>query len=143
MEDPELMDVQIENSEGVNYLTDFGIIRLHATIMGCTVEEARDWLRSPAGLNSAIIRPRNAAYYEEDADIPLQAAYLAHGVAEGQLFIDGNKRTGLVAMETFLNANGYWLTATDDALVEWMLDLSKGLSVYGLAKRISDNSESL
>jgi len=57
MEDPELMDVQIENGEGVNYLTDFEVMRLYATIMECTVEEARDWLRNPAGLNRAIIRP--------------------------------------------------------------------------------------
>jgi death-on-curing protein len=86
------------------------------------------------------MRPRNAARYEEDADIPLQAAYLAHGIAEGQYLLDANKRTALVAMVTFLEVNGYWLTAHPEEVAGWMIDLSRGLSVYDLARRVHDNS---
>jgi hypothetical protein len=44
----------------------------------------------------------NYALYE-DADLALRAAALAHGVAESQTFIDGNKRLALIAMLTFLD----------------------------------------
>jgi hypothetical protein len=44
---------------------------------------------------------RNAHY--EQADLALQAAVLAHGIAETQPFIDAN--TPLVAMLTFLEVN--------------------------------------
>jgi hypothetical protein len=36
----------------------------------------------------------------------MQAAVLAHGIAEGQSFLDGNKRVALIAMLTFLEVNG-------------------------------------
>jgi prophage maintenance system killer protein len=36
-------------------------------------------------------KPRGYAAYE-DADLALQAAALAHGIAESQAFIDANKR---------------------------------------------------
>jgi len=36
---------------------------------------------------------------------------LAHGIAESQPFLDGNKRLALVAMLTFLKANGYRIDA--------------------------------
>jgi hypothetical protein len=42
----------------------------------------------------------------------LPAAVLAHGIAEGQPFLDGNKRLALVAMLTFLEINGYRVDAT-------------------------------
>jgi death-on-curing protein len=57
-------------------------------------------------LAGAIARPGTYAHYE-NADLALQAV-LAHGIAEGQHFIDGNKRTALVAMLTFLEINGLY-----------------------------------
>jgi prophage maintenance system killer protein len=36
----------------------------------------------------------------------MQAAVLAHGIAEGQPFIDANKGTALAALRTFLRLNG-------------------------------------
>lgn len=37
----------------------------------------------------------------------VQAAVLAHGIAEPQSFVDGNKREALIALVTFLELNGY------------------------------------
>ena len=65
---------------------------------------------------------------------------LAHGIAEGQVFLDGNKRTALLAMLTFLRVNGVVVTATDDELADWILDLSRGDSVEMLAARIRSYS---
>lgn len=49
---------------------------------------------------------------------------LAHGIAETQPFIDGNKRTALVAMLTFLELNGYAVDATDPELADWIISFS-------------------
>jgi death on curing protein len=62
-------------------------------------------LRDPGILESALLRPQQAAYYE-DADIALQAVLLALGISQGQPFLDGNKRTALAAMIVFLRMNG-------------------------------------
>lgn len=74
------------------YLTSVDVLELHGLIIGATAAEAADQLRNRAGLESALARPETYAHYQ-DADLVLQAAVLAHGIAEGQQFIDGNKRT--------------------------------------------------
>lgn len=71
------------------------------------------------------------------ARIALQAAVLAHGIAEGQVFVDGNKTTALLAMLAFLDINGFTLSGPDDPeLAQWILDLSDGLTAEVLADRI-------
>jgi death-on-curing protein len=55
----------------------------------------------------------------EDADLALQAAMLAHGIAESQCFIDGNKRLALVAMLAFLEVNGYAVEASRPRKRAW------------------------
>jgi death on curing protein len=61
---------------------------------------------------------------------------LAHGIAEGQFFVDGNKRLALVAMLTFLELNGYRVQAPDPELATWILDLAAGTTPEQLAGRI-------
>jgi len=90
-----------------------------------------------AGLESALGRPRAYAHYEE-ADLALQAAVLAHGIAESQTFIDGNKRLALVAMLTFLEINGYRVEAPDSELAAWILSLSAGATPAQLGKILRD-----
>ncbi len=45
---------------------------------------------------------RSSISHYEHADLALQAAVLAHGIAEAQPFLDGNKRRALVALVTCL-----------------------------------------
>lgn len=61
-------------------------------------------LRDEGMLESAIMRPRMAAYYE--ADLIRQAALLAVGISRAQAFLDGNKRTAFLACDVFLRLNG-------------------------------------
>jgi len=72
----------------------------------------------------------------------VQAAVLAHGIAESQTFIDGNKRLALVAMLTFLEVNGYVVDASDPELAEWILRLSAGTTPAQLAELIRDRLRS-
>jgi death-on-curing protein len=117
------------------YLTLEDIFELYAAIIGGTTFQARDQLRNRRGLEGALARPASYAHYE-DADIATQAAVLAHGIAEGQSFLDGNKRLALVAMLTFLEINGYRLPVSDREFADWIIDLSTGTTSEELADRI-------
>lgn len=64
-------------------------------------------------LESAVMRPRMAAYYE-GADLIRQAALQAVGISRSQAFLDGNKRTAFGALRAFLGANGF--TFSGDSL---------------------------
>jgi death on curing protein len=122
----------------VTYFEVETILRIHANIFDVSVDEARDRVLKPEGLASVVQRPESYAYYQ-NADLALQAAVLAHGIAESQLFVDGNKRTALEAMRLFLDVNGVSLTATQNQLAQWMLDLASGLQPEALAERVRDS----
>ncbi len=92
-------------------------------------------LRSVAGLEGALARPGMHAQYD-DADVALQAAVLAEGIAEGQNFIDGNKRTAAIVLDTFLALNGWELAASDEELAAWILELGRGARASELADHI-------
>ena len=61
---------------------------------------------------------------------------LAHGIAEGQSFVDGNKRLALIAMLTFLEVNGYSVPVSDRELADWIIGLSAGTTPEELADRL-------
>ena len=69
-------------------------------------------LRDPGLLESAVARPQMAAHYES-ADLVRQAALLALGIAQNQPYLDGNKRTALLAAIVFLEVNGMRFTGDD------------------------------
>lgn len=64
------------------------------------------------------------AYGEPDA-AELAAAY-AYGIARNHPFIDGNKRTALVASFTFLYLNGYKVITSQAENVTVFLSLASG-----------------
>lgn len=122
--------------EGSPYFLDINdTITLYAILFGCTEQQAADQIRNRSGLESALARPQAYVHYQQ-ADIALQAAALAHGIAEGQHFIEGNKRLALVTMRTFLRLNGEDLTADQETLFEWIVGLSAGATVEQLAASI-------
>ena len=75
--------------------------------------------------SSALARPLNLHAYGEPS-LPRLAAAYAFGIARNHPFVDGNKRTALVAAELFLGLNGWDLTATDVECVEVFLSLAAG-----------------
>ena len=86
-----------------------------------------DSLRDSDILESALARPQQLeAYGGKSVDIAALAASLAFGIAKNHAFVDGNKRTSLVATETFLSDNGYELMADDAACVETWVRLGSG-----------------
>jgi death-on-curing protein len=120
------------------YLDLADLLDLYGAVIGGTSQQARNQLRDQSGLEGALGRPRAYAYYQ-DADLALQGAVLAHGIAEGQTFIDGNKRLALLAMLTFLELNGYYVEAPETELANWILGLSAGTTPEQLARALRDS----
>ena len=74
-------------------------------------------VRDEGLLESALARPLNRASYAKPDTAELAAIY-AIAIVKNHPFIDGNKRTGYVAMELFLGLNGMRFIATDaDAVI--------------------------
>jgi death on curing protein len=74
---------------------------------------------------SALARPRNAAAYGQPDAAELAAAY-GFGLARNHPFVDGNKRTAFVAVELFLDLNGFELDANDADCIMTMLAVAAG-----------------
>ena len=88
----------------IRYLSLADILALHQAMME-KFGLGPASLREEGLLESAIMRPRMAAYYEE-VDLIRQATLLAVSVSQAQAFLDGNKRTALAACDVFLRLNG-------------------------------------
>jgi hypothetical protein len=78
----------MEGEGGAIHLDVDVVLLVHAEIFGLSLEAARDRVLKPEGLASAVNRPPTYEHYR-DADLALQGAVLAHGIAEGQIFVDG------------------------------------------------------
>jgi death on curing protein len=128
---------EVEGTAEPIYLEFADALELYATIITGTPAQAADQLRDLGALEGALARPRSYADYE-DADLALQAAVLAHGIAESQAFIDANKRLALVAMLTFLELNGYLVEVPDPDLADWILSFSSGTTPQQLAPSLRD-----
>ncbi len=117
------------------YLGLADVVGLYADVFGYSDDDAYSRLRDEEGLQGALGRPEAHAHYA-DADLAQQGAVLAHGIAQGQYFLEGNKRSALAALATFLQINGHDLIAPQAERAEWMLALSGGLTTDWLAERI-------
>jgi death on curing protein len=82
-------------------------------------------VRDAGLLESALARPENLAAYGKPDVADLAAAY-GYGISRNHAFIDGNKRTGFVAVELFLEINGNELVASDADCVMTMLAIASG-----------------
>jgi death on curing protein len=74
---------------------------------------------------SALARPQNLAAYGDPDAAALAAAY-GYGISRNHAFIDGNKRTALVAIALFLELNGHSFEAEDGDCVMAMLAVAAG-----------------
>lgn len=84
-------------------------------------------VRDEVGLDSALARPQNLlADADTSVDAPALAAAYAFGIARNHPFVDGNKRTAIIACELFLALNGWELSASDADLYPIVLNLATG-----------------
>lgn len=92
-------------------------------------------------LESALDRPRNRLAYEPKTTVYELAATLCVGVTKNHPFIDGNKRTALLATRAFLFLNGYALEpGEEDEVLTMVAVADDSLSESALAAWLRRNS---
>lgn len=92
-------------------------------------------LRDQGLLESAIAMPEatfGGAFVHEDL-FAMAAAYAFH-IAENQPFVDGNKRTGVLAAVVFLEVNGFIVEEPPSAFYDAMIAIAaRRLTKEGLS----------
>ncbi|HEV2614081.1 MAG TPA: type II toxin-antitoxin system death-on-curing family toxin [Gammaproteobacteria bacterium] len=82
-------------------------------------------LREIGMLESALKRIDFHKNYTGLAGLFETAALLAQALAQGHVFVDGNKRTALVSTYNFLVLNGYQLTASETEAEDIIVDVAQ------------------
>jgi death-on-curing protein len=113
----------------MEYLTTHDLVWINNMITGTTQP-----------YNYVTLEAAMAAQYRygQSEDVPGQAANLLGCLLTRKPFQNGNLRTAYIATLTFLNANGYATTATDEEAAQILLEtalgrLSTSAAISGLA----------
>ena len=103
-----------------NYLTADDIIQIHDLEV-----RAGGGVRDQSLLEAAVGRPQQSAFGDDAfPTLALKAAALFDGIAEYQVFLDGNKRTAVLAVVNFYAINGYTLKVDEVVMYDLALDLA-------------------
>ena len=82
-------------------------------------------LRDEGLLESALNRAQQLLHCGSPSHFEMAAAY-AHGIVKNHPFLDGNKRSGLMAATLFLELNGWVFQSSEEEAVLQTLALAAG-----------------
>jgi death-on-curing protein len=109
----------------MRYLTLSALLRLYRRVM--QQSGGAIGLRDLGALEAVLAQPRMTFGGQELYPTPVEkAAALGFSLVRGHPFIDGNKRIGHAAMETFLLLNGFEIEAPVDEQEQLILRLAAG-----------------
>jgi death-on-curing protein len=111
--------------EGVEFLTVEVVLALHERQLRRF--GGAPGLRDRGLLESAVAQPSASfdGVYVHDGLFGMAAAYLFHLVSNHP-FVDGNKRTGLLAAQVFLRLNGVEVLTPSDRWYELTMGVAEG-----------------
>lgn len=124
----------------MKYLTPQDILIIHARIISET--GGVHGIRDVSLLSSLSERPK-AKFYGKIlyADVFAKAAIYLESLACYHVFIDGNKRTALVACARFLHLNGFDLEVSNKAAEKFMIRAAtRKLAIERIGQWLKDNS---
>lgn len=109
----------------MRYISEADLLRIHELII--KVYGGLSGVRDQGSLRSALAQPL-ATFGGEDLypSVFSKASALGFSLISNHPFLDGNKRTGLMAMGLFLELNGYSLTATNEGAEHFTVRIAKG-----------------
>jgi death on curing protein len=109
----------------MRYLTVGEVLEIYSQVM--KQSGGGVGIRDLGALESAVAQPRMTFNGEELYPTVIEkASALGFSLIQNHPFIDGNKRAGHAAMETFLLLNGYEISANVDEQVEIILGVASG-----------------
>ncbi|WP_103381044.1 type II toxin-antitoxin system death-on-curing family toxin [Pseudonocardia dioxanivorans] len=116
------------------YLTLESLLQVAAEAVEGGVE-----VRDYGLLESSLARPRSTVFGADAyPDVWDKAAALLHSLGGNHGLVDGNKRLGWLATETFLWINGWAVTAADDPVFDLVIEIADGTvdNVAEIAERL-------
>ena len=109
----------------MRYLSISEVLELHEGILASS--GGAKGIRDLGALESAVSQPHAVfAGVDLNPDIIRKASALCFSLVLNHPFLDGNKRVGHAAMETFLVLNGYEINASTDQQEQIILSLAAG-----------------
>ena len=106
----------------MRYLTVAEVVEINSNLMG-----GNPALRDLGLLESAVARPQASALGKDAyPDIVGKAAALLHSLVLNHPFVDGNKRTAVLAMLVFVDLNGYQIRWDQHEALGFVLRLACG-----------------
>ncbi|TDX44483.1 type II toxin-antitoxin system death-on-curing family toxin [Orenia marismortui] len=129
--------------KNINFIPKKAILYFHEQLI--QTYGGSTGIRDKKLLDSAIQQPKSTfeGKYLHDSIFKMASAYGFH-LCKNHPFIDGNKRIALVAMDTFLQNNGYEITASEKETYKIMINLSsEGLSKDELTNWLKQNTTSI
>ncbi|MCX6658768.1 MAG: type II toxin-antitoxin system death-on-curing family toxin [Candidatus Bathyarchaeota archaeon] len=117
------------------YLTKKQVLKLHEIALKSGGAEG---LLAEGMLELALETPHITFFGTEfHSSLSRKAAAIMHEVIKLHPFIDGNKRTGFLAADTFLRVNGYELLAPERNAIDLTLETSRcSIDIAGIARWI-------
>ena len=94
-----------------NWITKEECLAFHSMLMAHF--GGSDGMRDEGKLDASLNRPKQQLHYEQATLFQLAATY-ASDIIKSHPFMDGNKRTGLMTCQLFLESNGYRFEASEE-----------------------------
>lgn len=104
----------------IAFLTSEQIVAIHDAVLSRHGGGSGAGHRGGLEVIEAVAQAVKNSYYEGAEE--LAAAYAVY-IVQGHVFLDGNKRTALAAMDVFLAANGVKSRASNQDMFEAMLEI--------------------
>ena len=104
------------------FLTLDEVLQIHARSLA--EHGGSEGIREPGLVESALASAKNTLYYGRGDVFDVAATYAFH-LAESQAFVDGNKRTAVVAAMVFLAKNGVYAQPPRWSLYSAMIDVAE------------------
>ena len=116
----------------MRYLTVGEVARINEDLLG------PDRVGDFGLLEAAVMRPQQTVFGEDAyPDIHTKAAALLHSLGRNHAFLDGNKRTALIAVAIFYMQNGWRLIMEQGDAIALLVDVAEGqVDVPAIAGRL-------
>lgn len=126
----------------MRYLTVDQVLQINRSLFRSDDGQAPEVYPDHGRLDAAVMRPQASAGGEDAyPDIHTKVAALMHSLARNHAFLDGNKRTALLAAFAFYAINGWVLALDEGEAVGIAVDVAEGyIDVDRLAAELKNNS---
>jgi len=113
----------MDKFEGLIHLTGSEISSIHDTIID--IYGGLKGSRPDLSIDTIVWRIHSNIIYAHSDEIEIIAALYAEAICKGHVFNDGNKRTALLSMLTFLDTNGYNVLADNIDIADKIVEISE------------------